>query len=212
MKINKLKGTLISVVLIIILCVIVFLIGTNIGTSLWDKKEPEPRKIELHNEQFKYIAELSTVESYYHNVTKIYDENYKEWLWFDKPLNFWVNSEYIVTYGIDADLIEFSIEDNIVSVTIPEARVLKSKNNYAENNTYVAKDSVDVGHDELTVAYKEIEKEIIASAETNTILLEKAQHQAKQLMANYINKVGTINNVEYEIKWIEVDQKGKPIT
>lgn len=211
MKIINLNNKIILLFIILITCVISFFLGSSLGNSFWQSNEPKAIETKLQDEQFKFIAELATVDAYYHNVTKVYDEDYEEWFWIDKPLNFWVDSEYIVTYGLDADLIKFSVKDNIVSVTIPEARVLKKKNNENENNTYVAKDSVDVGTEELKIAYKETEDKINKNAKANTLLLEKAQLQAKQLITNYINKVGAANNTNYEIKWIEVDQSGKPI-
>ena len=211
MKIINLKNKIIVLVIILLTCVLAFFLGSSLGTNFWKANEPKAIETKLQDEQFKFIAELATVDAYYHNVTKVYDKDYEEWLWIDKPLNFWIDSEYIVTYGLDADLITFSIKDNVVTVTIPEARVLKKKNSVNENNTYVARDSVDVGTEELKIAYKETEDKINKSAKANTLLLEKAQLQAKQLITNYINKVGSANNINYEIKWIEVDQGGKPI-
>ena len=211
MKIINLKNKIIVLVIILLTCVLAFFLGSSLGTNFWKAHEPKAIETKLQDEQFKFIAELATVDAYYHNVTKVYDKAYEEWLWIDKPLNFWIDSEYIVTYGLDADLITFSIKDNVVTVTIPEARVLKKKNSVNENNTYVARDSVDVGTEELKIAYKETEDKIDKSAKANTLLLEKAQLQAKQLITNYINKVGSANNINYEIKWIEVDQGGKAI-
>ena len=215
MKMNKIKNSIEKniafAIFILIIFVGVFFIGQVIGEKIWQNNEPEPKKIELQENHFKFIAELATVEAYYHNVTKVLDEDYEEWLWIDKPLNFWVTSEYVVTYGVDADLIKFDRTRDVISITIPKARVLYIENIPNENKTYVAKDSVDVGNDELKVAYKETQTKITEESNENSVLLEKAQYQAKQLISNYVNKVAYANGSSYEIKWIEVDENGNPI-
>lgn len=208
LKSAKFIGTVVAVVVALL---IVFFATMQVGEYMWERVEPKPEPLPLEDAQFQFIAELATVDSYYHNVTKVFEEDHDGFWPFYADLNFWIDSEYTVTYGLNAELVTFKLKGDTVTITIPKAKVLKLKNSAKENNTYLAKDSADVGEAELILAYEEIEQEIYKDAKENTLLLDKAEQQAKLLLTNYVNKIGNSNGTTYKIKWVTVDENGNSI-
>lgn len=87
--------------------------------------QPEEKKIEVRT--MREIAELATVECYFHNVAKSDRELNPEWyeVWKKKNMRFWVEYEGVVKIGIDVSKLKVEVsESNVVTITMPEAVVL----------------------------------------------------------------------------------------
>ena len=60
----------------------------------------------LEQSQVRNIAELATLECYYHNVADYEDEETSGWLFWKKDTKFWIEHEGIVRMGVDAPKIK----------------------------------------------------------------------------------------------------------
>lgn len=159
--------------------------------------------------QMRSICELATMKCYYHNVAKYNEENASGILWMKKDRQFWVEYAGVVWVGIDASLVTIEIDsDNNVTITIPPAKVIKSKVDEAtltEDSFIVAAGSAKVEAEHQTLAFKEAQDKMEAEATSNTALLANAQQRVQKLLEDYVNNIGKCVGKEYHIKWVYVD-------
>jgi hypothetical protein len=156
--------------------------------------------------QMRAICELATLECYYHNVAKFYEEGKN---WWDKDKHFWIEYDGVVKIGIDASLITINIDENdTVTITIPEAKVLDC----TVNSDSLTKDSyiVDVKSAKITAedetrAMNEAKAKMLETAKSDKALLISAQERAKELVKNYVENIGACVGKNYNIVWKEAD-------
>ena len=79
--------------------------------------------------EMREIAELATVECYFHNVAKSDKPLNPAWyeIWKKKNMRFWVEYDGVVTIGIDASKLKVTVNDDVVTITLPEPIVLDAK-------------------------------------------------------------------------------------
>ncbi len=160
--------------------------------------------------QMKAICELATMECYYHNVAKYFEKDTSGALFWKKDKEFWIEYSGIVTIGIDASKLQMQIEEDVVTISIPEAKVLSSKvapESLTKDSFYVAKDSDDINVDDETKAYDEAEKNMTEKASSDTTLLSNAQQRAQSLLEDYVNNIGEVVGKEYKINWIYLEDE-----
>lgn len=87
----------------------------------------ESQEVEPQVSQMKSICELATMKCYYHNVAKYTKEDASGFWFWRKDRKFWVEYAGIVTIGIDTSKINMEVQDENVTITIPQAQVLNCK-------------------------------------------------------------------------------------
>lgn len=99
---------------------------TILGCTACGQKEEAPT-VEPDVTEMRAICELSVMDCYYHNVAKYFEEDaQKGFLGIGKKdKHFWIEYSGIVRMGIDVSLVKVEVEDMQVTITIPEAKVLK---------------------------------------------------------------------------------------
>ena len=97
-----------------------------LGCTACGQKEEAPT-VEPDVAEMRAICELSTMDCYYHNVAKYFEKDaQKGFLGIGKKdKRFWIEYSGVVQMGIDASLVKIEVEDMRVTITIPEAKVLK---------------------------------------------------------------------------------------
>ena len=158
------------------------------------------------------ICELATMECYYHNVAKFYEENAESFLWFTKDKHFWIEYAGVVTIGIDASLVNVMVEDEKVTITMPPAKVLGCKvdeNTLTHQSVIVANGSAAVTAEDQTAAFKEAQKEMQSVASNDMTLLKNAQQRAQKLIEDYVNNLGKSVGKNYYVTWLYVTDEGK---
>lgn len=175
-------------------------------------KETEIKKEkEIEIKEMRAIAELATVECYFHNVAKSDEPNNKAWyeLWKKEKIRFWIEYEGIVSIGVKADELKMEVEGATVRITLPKAIVLNAKVNEAT----LSKDSFiyDINSQQPTAeqetrAFDLAQQNMINIAEGNTALLSNAEENAKELLENYIKSIGEAVGIQYSIEWIELEK------
>lgn len=154
--------------------------------------------------QMKAICELSTMECYYHNVAKYYEEDASGALFWKKDKKFWIEYSGVVTIGIDADKLRVSVEDDTVKITMPKAKVIDAKvdpDSLTKDSFYVDTDSADVEAEDQTKAFDAAQNNMEESAKKDETLLNSAQDRAQVLLEDYVNNIGKAVGVDYNIEW-----------
>ena len=175
-------------------------------------KEEAP--IQPQETQVRAICELATLECYYHNVAKYKEEDAEGfWLW-KKDKHFWMEYSGIVKLGIEAALVTIEVKDDVVSITIPPAKVMKctvDEESLDASSIIVANKSADVKAEDLTEAFADAQAKMELTAMNDTVLLAQAQQRAQKLLEDYVSNIGKVTDTQYTIQWIYVDESGKPM-
>lgn len=165
-------------------------------------------------EQVKSICELSTVECYYNNVAKmIVKAGSGITHWGEKDREIWIEYEGYAKIGVELNEVSMKINENKIKISLPNAKVLETGIlNINEESYYISEDGwfnknkieTEKQQEAVTKAQNKMKKSI----ENNSLLFEQAEKKAKDLIENYINKLGDLSNIEYEIEWILEESKG----
>ena len=196
-------------------CVLTFaLLLTMAGCSSGKKEEKKPEQT-IEITEMREIAELATVDCYFHNVAKSDRELNPEWyeFWEKKNMRFWVEYEGIVTIGIDVSKLRVEVsDDNVVTITLPEAVVLDaivSEDSLNADSFYFDPNAKRPSPEEQTEAFRQAQTEMMNAAEKNQTLLANARSNAKELLKNYVKSIGEAVGVEYTIVWKYPEDVGK---
>lgn len=195
------------------LSLILILFISIVLASCQDKKE-EKLNIQPETSQIRAICELATMECYYHNVAKYYDKDAGGILLWKQDRHFWIEYSGVVRIGIDTSLVTLNVEDDLVTITIPEAKILSCRvdeSTLTEDSFIVAQDSAKVEAEHEKQAFSEAEAELEKSAAEDKSLLVNAQLRAQSLLEDYVKNIGKLVDKEYKIKWVYVNDKSEVI-
>lgn len=160
--------------------------------------------------QMKAICELATMECYYHNVAKYFEDDASGSLWWKKDRKFWVEYAGVVTIGIDTSLVNIEVDDENVIITIPPAKVLGCKVDQATLNVdsfIIANNSAEVKAEHQSKAFMEAQSKMQEEASNDIVLLKDARQKAQKLLEDYVNNIGNCVGKTYKIKWIYLDNE-----
>ncbi len=183
----------------------ILLLSSVCGCSSNDVKVEKTIEIK----EMRAIAELATVECYFHNVAKSDQQTNKAWyeLWKKENIRFWIEYEGIVTVGVNADELNIEVNGDTVKITLPKAVVLDAEINDAtltKESFIYDKNSEKPTAEQETKAFQSAQQEMITAAESNKTLLTSAEENAKVLIENYVNSIGEVVGIQYNIEWVEV--------
>lgn len=181
------------------------------------KPKEEPKKVEatIEVDEMRAIANLATVDCYFHNVAKSDREMNPAWyqFWEKKNMRFWVEYDGKVTIGIDVNKLKVEVgKDNVVTITIPNAVVLDAtvnKESLTSESFYFDPKAKKPSPEEQTEAFRQAQNNMKETAEKNPVLMLNAQANAKELLKNYVNSVGEAVGIEYKIEWKTIEDKSK---
>ena len=179
-------------------------------------QKEEAATVEPDVTEMRAICELSTMDCYYHNVAKYFEKDAQNGFWGigKKDKHFWVEYSGVVRMGIDASLVNIKVEDTLVTITIPEAKVLKctvDSDSLSQDSYIVDTDSAKVKAADEVLNFAEAQRQLEETAAKDKTLLANAQQRAKSLLKEYINNIGEAVGKEYKIDWIYVDASGNPL-
>ncbi len=164
----------------------------------------QPIEMSPQVSQMRTISELAVMDCYYHNVAKFKEEDAEGfWLW-KKDKHFWIEYSGIVEIGIDASLLDIVVKDDTVTITMPEARVLRTEVDEValnEANLIKDKDSADITGVDESQAFAEAEERMVQSAQEDLALLASAQQRAQKLLEEYVMNIGAATGKAYSIEW-----------
>ncbi len=191
---------------IMALFVIIMIICSSCGSSKQD--------MQLDVLQARNVAQLATLECYYHNVAlchkddsstwRFWEKNTKFWLW-DKDTDFWIEYDGIITLGVDEEQIKMDVDsNNNVSVFIPKAKVLETDiddDTYDESSEVTGAGTTEPTDAEESEAIGKAQKKMEKTAKNDKSLLNNAQLRVKEVINNYIQEVGRVIGVDYHVIW-----------
>lgn len=159
---------------------------------------------------YESIAELSTIECYYHNVAKFSKDADSGVFGFMKHgyKKAWFEYSGIVRMGIDAYKVDISQpdEDNVVTVTIPYARLMGDPD---VDETSLTEPLVETGwwteltaEDKLAM-FSEAQTKMREAAESDDALLAQARTRAKDILEQYVKNVGQQLGEEYTVNFVD---------
>lgn len=158
--------------------------------------------------QMKAICELAVMDCYYHNVAKFKEEDAAGVLFWKKDKHFWIEYSGVVSLGIDASQVALEVDDTLVTITIPEAKVLRCQvdsNELSEDSYIVAKDSARISAEDEVAAFAQAQADLEETAASDTALLSSAQQRAQDLLEEYVRNIGEAVGKDYTIQWVYLD-------
>lgn len=194
--------------LIQVLSAVLLIISVS-GCVQKENENIQEEKIEVT--KMRAIAELATVECYFHNVAKFDQSNDKSWFEFWKKENtkFWIEYDGIVTVGIKAlDELKIEIDNETVNISLPHAEVITATVNpesLTENSFFYDVNSQKPTAEMETKAFEAAQNDMMNAAKENKALLVNAEDNAKELLKKYVQYIGDLMGIEYKINWIEIE-------
>ena len=185
------------------------------GCNSKPKEEPKKAEATIEIDEMRAIANLATVDCYFHNVAKSDREMNPAWyqFWEKKNMRFWVEYDGKVTIGIDVSKLKVEVgENNVVTITMPNAVVLDATVNeqsLTSESFYFDPKAKKPSPEEQTEAFKQAQSNMRETAEKNPVLMANAKANAKELLRNYVNSVGEAVGVQYTIEWKDIDDPSK---
>ena len=162
--------------------------------------------------QVKAICQLAVLECEYHNLAKYQDgQKVERFLWMTKGKRFWVEYSATAVLGIDADQVSMELRGDVVSITLPRARVLNCKVNgdsLSKDSYIVDKDSAPVTAQDEVAAFKDAQDSLQQTVEADGDMLNLAQTRVEDLLRNYVNSLAKATGTEYQVEfhYIEEDE------
>ena len=175
-------------------------------------KAEEPALPLPQEEQVKTICQLAVLECEYHNLAKYQDgQKVERFLWMTKGKRFWVEYSATAVLGIDADQVSMELQGDVVSITLPRARVLNCKVNgdsLSKDSYIVDKDSAPVTAQDEVAAFQDAQDGLQKTVEADNDMMNLAQKRAEELLRNYVNSLAKATGTEYQVEfhYIEEDE------
>ena len=188
-------------------CVTALLLLTTACGKTEEPALPLPQK-----EQVKTICQLAVLECEYHNLAKYQDgQKVERFLWMTKGKRFWVEYSATAVLGIDADQVSMELQGDVVSITLPRARVLNCKVNgdsLSKDSYIVDKDSAPVTAQDEVAAFQDAQDGLQKTVEADNNMMNLAQKRAEELLRNYVNSLAKATGTEYQVEfhYIEEDE------
>ena len=170
----------------------------------------QPQEIQIKN-----ICQLATLEVYFHNVAKAVKPADTGILGINQvDRRFWVEYSGTATIGIDMSRVTMTIEDNVITVKIPHARLIGDIN--VDSSSYNL-DSVvtesqswwrtpnEITADDVTTAIREANIYTQLAVLNNRSMMSNAEYRATQLIRNYIDQISKYSDVEYTVQFEYID-------
>lgn len=173
------------------------------------KKENTFQKPQL--EEIRTICQLATMECYYNNVAKSVKTSGNGILhWGEKDRTFWIEYSGRAVLGVDMTKVEMKIRGKKVTITMPKAELLRisAEEKTFNEDSFVSSEDSFFNKNKITAmdqqkALADAQATMKEKVEADSTLFLRAQEKAKKLIQNYVNKIGELEGVEYQIIWKE---------
>ena len=157
----------------------------------------------------RYVAELATLECYYHNVSRI--EHSGSWFFDQGYRKMWFEYSGIVEVGIDISKVHVAQpdENGVVVITIPQAEIQGTNVDEESFTDPISERSWpftrDFTAEERQQAFIEAQQEMRENAESDDTLKAQARERAKDLLEEYVQNVGEELGQSYTVRWEDAE-------
>lgn len=170
----------------------------------YEKPETESKK-KADFSGITKICELATLRCFYHNTTELRQDATGLFNYGYKKL--WMEYTGVIEVGIDADQVKVQKpdENNVVKVSVPEAKVL----NVTADTASMSQPITDTGiftkitTEDQDEAFSQAQEDMEKEAKEDQSILARGQDNAKKLIEEYIVNVGRQIGETYTVEWVE---------
>lgn len=170
-------------------------------------KKEKPPESEPDISQIRSICDLATLECYYHNVAVSTKEKGSGLLHIgEKERSFWIEYSGVAKLGINMSKVTMEKEGSNIIITIPKAELLGlsdysfTKDSYISSEDGINKNPITAENQIEAIAAAQ--EDIRRTFSNDDSMLMRAQDRAKKLIENYINQLGQISKINYQIEWV----------
>jgi hypothetical protein len=156
------------------------------------------------------ICELATLRCYYHDVAeyeKQPDGLFQYGLFQYGYKKFWIEYDGVVEIGIDVNevLVQQPDKNGVVKIYIPEARILSVDADPYSMSDPIADTGVftTITSEDKAEAFSAAQTAMRENAETDSRILLQAYNNAKELLKQYVIRVGEQTGEQYTVEWLD---------
>lgn len=156
------------------------------------------------------ICELATLRCYYHDVAeyeKQPDGLFQYGLFRYGYKKFWIEYDGVVEIGIDINEVQVQQPDRngIVRIYMPDARILSVDADAYSMSDPIADTGVftTITSEDKAEAFSAAQTSMRENAETDSRMLSQAYNNAKELLKQYIIRVGEQTGEQYTVDFLE---------
>lgn len=172
------------------------------------KADAQKNVPQLNN--IRNICRLATLKCYYHNVAKS-NKSAGTGLAHIGEIDrvFWIDYTGTAEIGYDINKIKMTQEGSNITITLPPPTVTCTvePSSWNENSYIISDDSMlpfrknPITAQNQSDAINKAQEDMRLSVLNNPSLLASAETQAHELIENYIEQIGRLTNVEYNVIW-----------
>lgn len=178
---------------------------TGCGSN--QKSEKNEDKPDLN--QIQSVCEMATLKCTYHNVAKSEKPVEKGFFHIgEKPRKFWIDYQGTVEISFDVNKIQMHQDKTNIEITLPEPKLRCDivQGSWNANSQITEPDHLffqknPITAENQTEAINNAQEEMKKQVENNSSLISTAESQAKQLITNYIDRIGDATGTKYTITW-----------
>lgn len=163
-------------------------------------------------DKIKMICELATLECRYHNVAKSVKEPGTGLSHFgEKERIFWIEYTGIAEISFKIEDLKMRQDGTNITITLPQPQVsCRVDSDSWTRDSYVISDDQwiqknPITADDQTQAIRDAQIAMEENIRNNSSLLNTAKLQAKELIENYIARIGEATGVTYVISWEDAE-------
>ncbi len=163
------------------------------------------QKVDLNIEGIKSIAELSTLNVYYHNVA-VGDKSKGTGITSigEVDRKYWIEYDGVVNIGIDMNELEIEVDGSKVLITLPKSKILSTNISnemkvYASDDSWFNKNKITA--EDQTVAVAEAQSKMRTEVEKNENLFLQANQRTESILTSYINQISEMSDKKYTIEF-----------
>ena len=189
---------------------------TQATTAETAEEEEKVLDLEPEEVQIRSICQLATLECYYNNVAKGHKESGSGLVHIgEKERTFWVEYSAVVTLGVDISEVSMLIDDDVIYVYLPEAKILKpAVVNEDSYNIDSIVENLDKNLNKNEITATDITSSVNKSLEDlnkkvagDKTLLNNARERAKTLIKSYVDKLGETSGKNYKVVFRDAREK-----
>ena len=151
------------------------------------------------------ICELATLQCYYHDVAEY--EKSADGLFQYGYKKFWIEYDGIVEIGIDVNKVQVKQpdENGVIRIYVPEARILNVDADAYSMSEPIADTGIftTITSEEMAEAFSAAQTAMRENAETDNSILSQAYNNAKELLKQYVIRVGEQTGRQYTVEWLD---------
>lgn len=188
-----------------LLCIVILLLSVSGCGSKKDDDAPKQAADCLELSQMQSVCELATLECYYHNTAK--STSTKPILFWNTTKKLWIEYSGIVKIGIDISKLAMEVNGNVVTITLPDAKILSCKlddSSLSKDTFYSESKGLGAGKinaEDQSKAFAQAQENMLEEAQKDDTLLFQAKERAKTLLLNYVKNIGDAVGTVYEVQW-----------